>query len=356
MASSADPDNSITRPTGHHPSTKRAGTAAVLVVSDRAYTGERPDSVGPSLVEILEKAAFSVEDIRVVPDEESEIRRAIEVWTAESKIDLVVTTGGTGLGPRDVTPEAIRALAVKEIAGLAEAMRAHGLRSTPLAALSRQVAAVVGRSLVLALPGSPKGAIDSLLAVIDALPHALEMVRAGQDGHSPHYTTAQAASGSHSAEKTLFVTGLRDTPLDARALVDAIRRPDCGGLVSFEGTARSPSEGRDIQFLEYDAYRVLAEKQLAAIAREAAQRCGLRGVVAVHRVGRILPGETIVICAAAAPHRDAAFEGARYLIERIKAEAAIWKKEVFTEGSRWVGAEQLSNPKASKDSPQSTSG
>jgi len=136
-----------------------------------------------------------------------------------------------------------------------------------------------------------------------------------------------------------IVTALNDGPLDVMALTRAIRRPDCGALVTFEGTTRSPSDGHEVVRLEYEAYDALAQKQLRDLAGEAATRFSLGGVVAVHRVGSVPIGETSVLVACVAPHRADAFEGARWLIDRVKADVAIWKKEIFADGEAWVGVE-----------------
>lgn len=343
-------------------------SAAVVVVSDRAASGTRPDSVGPQLCKMLEAAGFEVRSVTVVPDAVDAIVAALRRYTTDaSPADLVVTTGGTGLGPRDVTPEAVRSIADKEVEGLAEAMRLKGLASTPLAALSRQVAAVVGSSLVLALPGSPRGAVESLSAVLPTLRHALAMLRGATD-HSHHATeTDDALRGEHEthtshldvqtlSDSVCLVSGVVENQLDSRELLQHIRKPHCGGMVAFEGVARSPSDGHQVAFLEYDCYRRLAERQLREIAEEAVSRYGLGGAVAVHRVGKVYPGETIVIAAAAAPHREAAFDAAHEIIERIKAEAAIWKKEVFADERhhRWVGSESLfDRPDAGQDTTSS---
>jgi molybdopterin synthase catalytic subunit len=135
----------------------------------------------------------------------------------------------------------------------------------------------------------------------------------------------------------IIVSGLSPEPLDVARLVDEIRRRDCGGLVVFEGTARTPSEDKEVLRLEYEAYEVKVEHQLLAFAEEAADRFGLGGVVAVHRIGDVGLGMPAVVAAASAPHRAEAFEGARWLIDTIKADAYIWKKEVFAEGGSWVG-------------------
>jgi molybdopterin adenylyltransferase len=155
-------------------------TAAVLTVSDSCARGERQDLSGPAVVAALEKKGFRVVASEAVPDEQREIEQAI-VRLAE-QAQLVVTTGGTGLAARDVTPEATRAVAERLVEGMAERMRSEGARKTPLAALSRGVCGVRGRSLILNLPGSPAGAREALGAVLDILPHALELL-AGKTGH-----------------------------------------------------------------------------------------------------------------------------------------------------------------------------
>lgn len=134
----------------------------------------------------------------------------------------------------------------------------------------------------------------------------------------------------------IVVSGLEAAPLDVRALVDLVRRDDCGGLVVFEGTTRSPNHGHEVLALEYEAWEERTPDQLRAIALEVAAAHALGGVVAVHRVGRVGVGEPAVVVAAAAPHREAAFAGARELIDRVKAEAWIWKKEHRAGGEVWV--------------------
>lgn len=140
-------------------------------------------------------------------------------------------------------------------------------------------------------------------------------------------------------EGPVLVTGLEHGPLDVAALVQAIRRPDCGGLVVFEGTVRDQSEGRTVLRLEYEAYESRALAQLRALAEEVAERFGLGGAVAVHRVGVVDVCEPAVVVAAAATHRGEAFAAAQQLIDRTKSEVAIWKKEVFAQGhASWVGS------------------
>jgi molybdopterin adenylyltransferase len=161
-------------------STPETLTAAVLTVSDSSARGERADLSGQAVVECLTQHGFSVVATEIIPDEQPQIQNAIALLTAE--VRLIVTTGGTGIAPRDVTPEATRAVCERVIDGVAERMRAEGAKKTPFAALSRGVCGTRGRSLILNLPGSPKGAVESLEAVVALLPHALNLL-AGNSKH-----------------------------------------------------------------------------------------------------------------------------------------------------------------------------
>ncbi len=134
----------------------------------------------------------------------------------------------------------------------------------------------------------------------------------------------------------VVVAGLQADEIDIAALVDQIRRDDCGGLVVFEGTTRTPNHGQPVDALEYEAWEDRTPDQLRSIVTEVARVHGLGGAVGVHRTGRVPPGGTAVVVAAVAPHRDAAFAGARDLIDRIKAEAWIWKKELGPDGEVWI--------------------
>jgi molybdenum cofactor synthesis domain-containing protein len=158
-----------------------ATRAAVLTVSDGVTQGTRADESGDVAAQLLREAGFDVSDRRVVPDERPGIESALRELAATH--GLVVTTGGTGFGPRDVTPEATRAVIEREAAGLAELMRATGLAHTPLAALSRAVAGALGPTLILNLPGSPQGVRESLSAVLPVIPHAVELLGGAVGGH-----------------------------------------------------------------------------------------------------------------------------------------------------------------------------
>lgn len=152
----------------------KSWTAAVLTVSDSSSRGERDDVSGPAVAAVLQNRKFTVITSEMVPDEQPAIQNAI-LRLAE-KVRLVVTTGGTGIAKRDVTPEATRAVCDRLVDGVAERMRLEGAKKTPFAALSRGVCGVHGKSIVLNVPGNPKGAVESLEAVIDLLPHALQLL------------------------------------------------------------------------------------------------------------------------------------------------------------------------------------
>lgn len=174
--------------------------AAVLTVSDGVAQGMREDGSGQAVADELQAAGYEVGPREVVPDDRDRIGSALRALAAEA--GLVVTTGGTGFGPRDVTPEATEAVLDRRAPGLAEAMRAAGRASTPAADLSRGVTGTIGTALVLNLPGSPTGAVESLRAVLPVLPHALELLAGGTSHGSP----PPVASG---AEPVVVATAVR---------------------------------------------------------------------------------------------------------------------------------------------------
>jgi molybdenum cofactor synthesis domain-containing protein len=155
-------------------------TAAVLTVSDSSARGERADISGPATADLLRHSGFEVTHQEIVPDQQAAIEVALIRLSEHAQ--LVVTTGGTGIAARDVTPEATRAVCSKLIDGIPEHMRAEGAVQTPFAMLSRGVCGVRGRALILNLPGSPGGAVGSLRAVLNILPHAVDLL-AGKTGH-----------------------------------------------------------------------------------------------------------------------------------------------------------------------------
>lgn len=156
--------------------------AAVVTISDSVIAGTRADRSGPAVRERLEQLGWKVAVSEAVPDETAQISERLAALADGGQVAAIFTTGGTGVAARDVTPEATRAVIHREIPGLAELMRARGRESTPLAVLSRAVAGTRGRVLIVNLPGSPKGAVESLDAIVEVVPHVLELLR----GHTEH--------------------------------------------------------------------------------------------------------------------------------------------------------------------------
>lgn len=156
---------------------------AVLTISDSCFRGERADASGPAVAARLASAGFDVRHTAVLPDERVEIAAALRRLSAEGGCEAIFTTGGTGIAARDVTPEATRDVLDRELPGFSELMRAHGLGFTRRAALSRALAGTRNTCLIVNLPGSPKGAVQSLDAILDLVPHVVELLR-GNTAHA----------------------------------------------------------------------------------------------------------------------------------------------------------------------------
>lgn len=164
---------------------------AILTVSDRSARGEREDQSGPVLRSMMARRQWQVVDEKIVPDEPDQIKAALVAWADGGEVDLILSTGGTGFGPRDRTPEATLAVCDRLAPGLAEAMRAASLQVTPHAMLSRAVAGIRGETLIVNLPGSPRGAKENLEVILPALPHAVSLLE-DHDGDDAGHSTPNA--------------------------------------------------------------------------------------------------------------------------------------------------------------------
>ena len=158
----------------------------ILTLSDRSSRGERLDTSGLELARLVHAQGWSVDKQEILPDDQSAIRDRLINWTDSGELDVILTTGGTGFSPRDVTPEATRAVIERDAPGLAEAMRAASLAITPHAMLSRVVTGIRKRTLIINLPGSPKGAVENLEILLPVLPHAVQLLREDPASESTH--------------------------------------------------------------------------------------------------------------------------------------------------------------------------
>jgi len=158
----------------------------LLTLSDRSAKGERTDTSGPALADLILTQNWSVAKQAILPDDEPAIRGTLIEWVDSGHFDVILTTGGTGFALRDVTPEATRAIIHREAPGLAEFMRADSLKKTPHAMLSRAIAGIRGRTLIINLPGSPKGAIENLQSILAVIPHAVQLLHDDPESDSSH--------------------------------------------------------------------------------------------------------------------------------------------------------------------------
>jgi molybdenum cofactor synthesis domain-containing protein len=159
---------------------------AILTISDRSSSGQRADLSGPALEKLILEQGWQVAETAILPDDQEQIQTRLSAWADSGELDIILTTGGTGFSPRDVTPEATSAIIERPAPGLTEAMRAASLQATPHAMLSRAVSGIRRRCLIINLPGSPKGAIENLQVVISVLSHAVDLLQedpAAEAGH-----------------------------------------------------------------------------------------------------------------------------------------------------------------------------
>lgn len=160
--------------------------AAVLTISDRSSRGEREDLSGPALVTEIEKLGWTLVKTGLVADDRDTIQATLLAWCSDKQIDLILTTGGTGFSPRDITPEATLAVIERQAPGLAEAMRASSLKMTPHAMLSRAVAGIRNRTLIVNFPGSPRASVENLAVIAPVLPHAVELLHESTEAEKGH--------------------------------------------------------------------------------------------------------------------------------------------------------------------------
>lgn len=158
----------------------------ILTISDRSSRGERPDTSGPAIKQVVEDLGWQSKKYEIIPDDFHQIRATLSSWSDSGELDVILTTGGTGFSPRDITPEATRSVIDRDAPGMAEAMRARSLEITPHAMLSRGVCGIRGSTIIINLPGSKKAALENLQVIIPVIPHAVELLMNASNAEAGH--------------------------------------------------------------------------------------------------------------------------------------------------------------------------
>jgi molybdenum cofactor synthesis domain-containing protein len=329
--------------------------AVVVVASNRAAAGVYPDRTGPVIVDWLCQRGYQTPDPVVVPDG-SPVRDAVAVAVADA-VDVVLTTGGTGISPTDRTPEATEPLLDRRLPGLADAIRSAGLPRVPTAVLSRGLAGVAGQTLVVNLPGSTGGVRDGLAVLDQVLDHAIEQLHGadhvgsgtGQPALSGH-PHGHELSKEHShqavfppADPTPSGVVLRavviEDPLDVEEHARLVARSAAGAVVSFSGVVRDHDSGRGVRALEYSSHPSASDVIKRVAAQIAAAHPEVLGLAVSHRIGPLAIGDSALACAVSAAHRGAAFAACAALVDEVKLQLPIWKRQEFADGSeQWVNS------------------
>lgn len=318
-----------------------AKTARVIVASNRAAAGTYDDHTGPLIAEWLRERHFVVTGPNVVPDGEpvgAELREAV----ADSA-HIVLTTGGTGINPNDQTPEVTAAVLDYPVSGLADAIRAAGLPEVPTAVLSRGLAGVSGRTLIVNLPGSRGGVQDGLGVLDGVLEHALHQIAGGDHARAESAPAEQSpADGEQLSEQRrgaaeVITAEVTENPVAVAELDGMVRRAAAGAVVTFSGVVRDHDDERGVRELEYVSHPT-AEQVISEVAAEIAGRfAGVRALAVRHRVGLLGIGDVALGCAVAAEHRGQAFSACSELVDEVKRRLPVWKRQVFTDNTEeWV--------------------
>lgn len=292
-------------------------TAAVLTVSDRGSRGQRADTSGPALCEILQGSGWEVAYTAILPDEEALIREALIRCADERAVRLVLTTGGTGFSPRDVTPEATLAVVERQVPGIPEAMRAESMRLTPRGCLSRAAAGIRGRTLIVNLPGSERAARENLLAVLDPIRHGVDIL---------------LSQGSADCART--PAGRQPPSLDAW-LREARAAPGAAGVGMYlahcgvvrESARAAVREGRAAPPVRGMRFSYDREKTAAAIA----DTRGMEGVLYVKawlNEGTLQVGDDLMRVLVGGDIRPRTAAALEYLVDRLKHQC-VTEEELF---------------------------
>ena len=313
---------------------KRA--ARVIVASNRAAAGVYPDRTGPVIVDWLAQRDYEVPEPIVVEDGEP-VARALRACLAED-VHVVITTGGTGISPTDRTPEATTSVLDYQLPGVADAVRAAGLPEVPTAVLSRGVAGVAGRTLVVNLPGSRGGVKDGLGVLEGVLDHAVEQLHGGD-----HVPATSAASGTSAAPVAagarIALAAVTDAPISVEEHAALVGDDAAGAVVTFSGVVRDHDGGKGVRGLVYEGHPSAGDVLARVVSELAARFEGVRAVAVSHRIGTLAIGDVALACAVAADHRREAFLACSDLVDEVKARLPVWKHQTFTDGTdEWVNS------------------
>lgn len=335
--------------------------AVVVVASNRAAAGVYADRTGPVIVDWLCERGYQTPDPVVVPDG-SPVRDAVAVAVGDA-VDVVLTTGGTGISPTDRTPEATEPLLDRRLPGLADAIRSAGLPRVPTAVLSRGLAGVAGRTLVVNLPGSTGGVRDGLAVLDKVLDHAIEQLHGAdhvgsgtgqpsvsgpgpgeKPGHGDgHGHGDEHGHGKGTAVPTPSAVVLRavvtEESLDVEEHARMVARSSAGAVVSFSGLVRDHDGGRGVCALEYSSHPNAADVITRVAAHVAATHSQVYALAVSHRIGSLAIGDSAIVCAVSAAHRAEAFAACAALVDEVKLQLPIWKRQELADGSEeWVNS------------------
>ncbi|HEX4101074.1 MAG: molybdenum cofactor biosynthesis protein MoaE [Pseudonocardiaceae bacterium] len=327
--------------------TKTTRRAVVVVASNRAAAGVYADRTGPVIVDWLCERGYQTPDPVVVPDG-SPVRDAVAT-AVTAAVDVVLTTGGTGISPTDRTPEATEPLLDRRLPGLADAIRSAGLPKVPTAVLSRGLAGVAGRTLVVNLPGSTGGVRDGLAVLDQVLDHAIEQlhgadhVGSGTGEPSVPGPTPGPGHGENvaapAASAVVLHAVVTEDPLDVEAHARMVSRSTAGAVVSFSGVVRDHDGGRGVRALEYSSHPDAGDVIARVAAQVAATHPKVYALAVSHRIGSLAIGDSAIVCAVSAAHRAEAFAACAELIDEVKLQLPIWKRQELSDGSEeWVNS------------------